>query len=115
MALQFIAEGARRGERALMITLDEPPAQVLRNAHSIGIDLQSAIDKGLVHLWYEPPQEIEIDRHFAQMETLVEHFKPQRAVIDSLSTYGSRSEERRVGKEWRPGSGAEGAKQKVVM
>src|SRR5437867_12108672 len=23
------------------------------------------------------------------METLVEHFKPQRAVIDSLSTYGS--------------------------
>jgi circadian clock protein KaiC len=30
MALQYIAEGARRGERGLMITLDEPPAQVLR-------------------------------------------------------------------------------------
>src|SRR5437899_1540819 len=89
MALQFIAEGARRGERSLMITLDEPPAQVLRNAQSIGIDLQSAIDKGLVHLWYEPPQEIEIDRHFAQIETIIEDFKPQRAVIDSLSTYGS--------------------------
>jgi len=89
MALQFIAEGARRGERSLMITLDEPPAQVFRNAHSIGIDLQAAIDKGLSHLWYEPPQEIEIDRHFAQIEALVEHFKPQRAVIDSLSTYGS--------------------------
>lgn len=89
MALQFVAEGARRGERSLMITLDEPPAQVLRNAHSIGIDLQSAIDKGLVHLWYEPPQEFEIDRHFAQIEAIVEDFKPQRAVIDSLSTYGS--------------------------
>jgi circadian clock protein KaiC len=89
MALQFIAEGTRRGERSLMITLDEPPAQVLRNAHSIGIDLRSAIDKGLVHLWYEPPQEIEIDRHFAQIEAIVEDFKPRRAVIDSLSTYGS--------------------------
>jgi len=89
MALQFVAEGARRGERSLMITLDEPPAQVLRNAHSIGIDLQSAIDKGLVHLWYEPPQEFEIDRHFAQIEAIVENFKPRRAVIDSLSTYGS--------------------------
>ena len=89
MALQYIAEGARRGERSLMITLDEPPAQVLRNAQSIGIDLQSAIDKGLVHLWYETPQEFEIDRHFAQIEAIVEHFKPQRAVIDSLSTYGS--------------------------
>jgi circadian clock protein KaiC len=89
MALQFIAEGARRGERGLMITLDEPPAQVLRNANSIGIDLQSLIDKRLVHLWYEPPQEMEIDRHFAQIEAVIGEFKPRRAVIDSLSTYGS--------------------------
>ena len=89
MALQYIAEGARRGERSLMITLDEPPGQVLRNAHSIGIDLQSFIDQGLVHLWYEPPQEMEIDRHFAQIEAIVETFKPRRTVIDSLSTYGS--------------------------
>lgn len=89
MALQYIAEGARRGERSLMITLDEPPGQVLRNAHSIGIDLQSFIDRGLVHLWYEPPQEMEIDRHFAQIEAIVETFKPRRTVIDSLSTYGS--------------------------
>ena len=78
MALQFVAEGARRGERSLMITLDEPPAQVLRNAQSIGIDLQSLIDRRL-----------EIDRHFAQIEAIVEDFKPQRVVIDSLSTYGS--------------------------
>ncbi|HET9489822.1 MAG TPA: hypothetical protein VFR64_08725 [Methylomirabilota bacterium] len=42
-----------------------------------------------MHLWYEPPQEIEIDRHFAQIETIVENFKPKRAVIDSLSTHGS--------------------------
>ncbi|PYN86674.1 MAG: hypothetical protein DMD89_37380 [Candidatus Rokuibacteriota bacterium] len=89
MALQFVAEGARRGERSLMITLDEPPAQVLRNAQSIGIDLQSLIDRRLAHLWYEPPQEFEIDRHFAQIEAIVEDFKPQRVVIDSLSTYGS--------------------------
>src|SRR5437899_2895331 len=89
MALQFIAEGARRGERSLMITLDEPPGQVLRNAQSIGIDLRSLIDRRLAHLWYEPPQEFEIDRHFAQIEAIVEDFKPQRVVIDSLSTYGS--------------------------
>src|SRR5437762_1836050 len=89
MALQFIADGARRGERSLMITTDVPPGQVLRNAQSIGIDLQSLIDRRLAHLWYEPPQEFEIDRHFAQIEAIVEDFKPQRVVIDSLSTYGS--------------------------
>jgi circadian clock protein KaiC len=89
MALQYLAEGARRGERGFMITLDEPPAQVVRNATSIGIDLQAAIDGGLIQLSFEPPQEIEIDRHFHQIEELVRTFKPQRAVIDSLSTYGS--------------------------
>jgi circadian clock protein KaiC len=89
MALHYLAEGARRGERGFMITLDEPPAQLVRNAAAIGIDLQAEIDRGLIRLWFEPPQEIEIDRHFAQIEEIVRTFRPQRAVIDSLSTYGS--------------------------
>ncbi|TMA93325.1 MAG: hypothetical protein E6J70_18015, partial [Deltaproteobacteria bacterium] len=89
MSLQYVAEGARLGERSLMLTLDEPPAQVLRNAASIGIDLQGAIDRGAVQLYYDPPQEIEIDRHFHRIECIVREFKPRRAVIDSLSTYGS--------------------------
>ena len=89
MALQYLAEGARRGERSVMLTLDEPKAQVLRNAATIGIDLTPAIDQGLVRLFYDRPQEIEIDRHFLQLEKLVKEFQPKRVVIDSLSTYGS--------------------------
>jgi len=89
MALQYIAEGARLGERSVMLTLDEPRAQVMRNAASIGIDLKPGIDQGLVQLVYDRPQEIEIDRHFLQLERIVKEFKPRRAVIDSLSTYGS--------------------------
>jgi circadian clock protein KaiC len=89
MALQYVAEGARRGERSVMLTLDEPPAQVLRNAASIGIDLKPAIEQGLVRLVYDRPQEIQIDRHFMQLEKIVKEFQPRRAVIDSLSTYGS--------------------------
>ncbi len=38
---------------------------------------------------YDPPQEIEIDRHFHDLERLVEEFKPTRVLFDSLSTYGS--------------------------
>ena len=89
MALQYIAEGARLGERSVMLTLDEPRAQVLRNAATLGIDLQPAIDRGLVQLVYDRPQEIEIDRHFLQLEKIVKEFQPRRVVIDSLSTYGS--------------------------
>lgn len=89
MALHYIAEGARRGERSLMLSLDEQVPQVLRNAASLGMDLQPAIDRGLVRIYYDPPQEIEVDYHFHKVEQIVQEFKPRRVVIDSLSTYGS--------------------------
>ena len=31
---------------------------------TIGIDLQPAIDQGIVRLQYDAPQEIEVDHHF---------------------------------------------------
>ncbi len=89
MGLQYLAEGARRGERSLMLTLDEQARQVIRNANSIGIDLQQMIDSGVVKVQYDTPQEIEIDRHFHDVEQLVETFRPTRVLFDSLSTYGS--------------------------
>jgi circadian clock protein KaiC len=89
MGLQYLAEGARRGERSLMISLDEQVAQIIRNAGTIGIDVRTEIDRGMTRLIYEPPQEIEVDVHFHRIERMVEEFKPKRVVIDSLSTYGS--------------------------
>ena len=89
MALQYLAEGARRDERSLMLSLDEQVPQILRNASSIGIDLQAEIDRGVVQIYYDPPQEIEVDHHFNKIEQIVQDFKPKRVVLDSLSTYGS--------------------------
>ncbi|HWH59152.1 MAG TPA: ATPase domain-containing protein [Terriglobales bacterium] len=89
MGLQFIAEGARRDERSLMLSLDEQVEQIERNAASIGIDLPELVKSGLVRVEYEPPQEIEVDVHFHHIEELVKEFKSKRVLIDSLSTYGS--------------------------
>jgi circadian clock protein KaiC len=89
MGLHFIAEGARRGERSLMLSLDEQRPQIFRNAKSIGIDLARFVDEGTVRVEYEPPQEIEVDQHFHHIEELVAEFRPQRVLIDSLSTYGT--------------------------
>jgi circadian clock protein KaiC len=89
MGLQYLAEGARLGQRGLMLSLDEPIPQIIRNANSIGIDLQGGIDSGLLRVQYDSPQEIEIDRHFHDLEALIEEFKPTRVLFDSLSTYGS--------------------------
>ncbi len=89
MGLHYLAEGARLGERSLMLSLDEPVRQIIRNANSVGIDLKKLIDGGLVRVQYDTPQEIEIDRHFHDIEQIMADFKPRRVLFDSLSTYGS--------------------------
>ncbi|HEX7381505.1 MAG TPA: ATPase domain-containing protein, partial [Nevskiaceae bacterium] len=89
MGCQYLAEGARHGERGLMLSLDEQVQQIMRNAASVGIDFGRDRERGLIRLIYEPPQEIEVDVHFHNIEAVVEEFKPKRVVIDSLSTYGS--------------------------
>jgi circadian clock protein KaiC len=89
MGLHYLAEGARLGQRSLMLSLDEPVPQILRNAKSIGIDLQPFIDSGMVRVQYDTPQEIEIDRHFHDIERVMADFRPTRVLFDSLSTYGS--------------------------
>ena len=88
MGLQYIAEGARRGERSLLLSLDEQVPQLLRNAASIGLDLQKEVDRGIIRMYYDSPQEIDVDYHFYTIERIVEEFKPKRVLIDSLSTYG---------------------------
>jgi KaiC/GvpD/RAD55 family RecA-like ATPase len=42
-----------------------------------------------MRLQYDAPQEMEIDRHFHDIEQIMEDFKPTRVLFDSLSTYGS--------------------------
>jgi circadian clock protein KaiC len=89
MGLHYLAEGARLGQRSLMLSLDEPVRQIIRNANSVGIDLKKFIDGGIVRVQYDTPQEIEIDRHFHDIGQIMDDFKPTRVLFDSLSTYGS--------------------------
>ncbi|MCA1602314.1 MAG: hypothetical protein LC776_11945 [Acidobacteria bacterium] len=51
MGLQYIAEGARRGERSLMLSLDEQVDQIIRNATSIGIDLRREVERSSPRGW----------------------------------------------------------------
>ena len=51
-----------------MVTLDESRIRCIRNAATIGIDLPREIGRGMIEVWYQSPQEMEIDRHFAELE-----------------------------------------------
>ena len=89
MALQYIAEGARRGERSLMLSLDEQVPQVLRNALTIGIDLQPQSISGSFGCNTTRRRKSRLISIFTASSGSWRSSSPKRVVIDSLSTYGS--------------------------
>ena len=90
LGTQILLEGAlKHNKRGLMISLDEHPAQIIRNAESIGLDLQSQIDEGTIHILFDSPQELNIDAHFAKIVRTIEQYDIQRMVIDGMTSYST--------------------------
>jgi circadian clock protein KaiC len=95
LALQFLIEGARRGERVLYVTLSETTDELQAVARSHGWTLDGiemfeltptaeALDPGaqytIVH-----PAEVELGERTWEVLKEVERVKPTRVVIDSLA------------------------------
>jgi circadian clock protein KaiC len=83
--LQFVAEGARNGEKSLVVSFEETPGQLRRNAASIGIDLTELEKKGLVQVLYTHPRNVQSNKHLTTLKERLEGVT--RVVIDSLSDY----------------------------
>jgi circadian clock protein KaiC len=73
----------------LLISLDEHPAQIVRNAETLGLNLGEQIENGTIHVLFESPQELDIDAHFAKIVELVEKHDIQRMVIDGMTSYST--------------------------
>jgi circadian clock protein KaiC len=59
LATQILREGSlRQKTRGLLISLDEHPAQIIRNAHTLGLDLEEQVKDGTIQILFESPQEI---------------------------------------------------------
>jgi len=90
LGTQLLREGAmKQNQRGMLVSLDEHPAQILRNALTLGLDLQAQVDAGDIHILFESPQELEIDAHFAKIVSLVEQYDIQRLVIDGMTSYST--------------------------
>lgn len=87
LGVQFLVDGAKQGKKCLLVTLDEHPAQIMRNAEGLNLDLQRYVDDGTVQVYYESPQEIELDVHFHNITRLMDEHKIERVLVDSLAAY----------------------------
>jgi circadian clock protein KaiC len=92
LALQFLLEGARRGEKGLYVTLSESASELRSVAESHGWDLDgielfeltadgaAAAEYTIFH-----PAEVELQETVGEVLAAVERVDPARVVFDSLS------------------------------
>ncbi|MCA1663204.1 MAG: AAA family ATPase, partial [Myxococcales bacterium] len=84
LSAHFAAAGAAAGERTLMYSFFEPARNVIERARRVGLELQPAIDQGLIEIEYHPPLELEADTMIARILERVRNNKVERLVVDSI-------------------------------
>ena len=87
LGVQFLTTAVLAGRRALLVTLDEHPRQLIRNAASLGFDLEGLVRQGSLFIHYESPLELELDVHFDRVTKLVEKEGIDCIVFDSVAVY----------------------------
>jgi circadian clock protein KaiC len=95
LAMQFLLEGVKRGERCLYVSLSETRAEIEKVARSHGWDLTDVQMAELIpseknlsadaQLTVFSPSEMELGETTEALITAVNKHRPQRLVIDSLS------------------------------
>ncbi|GAC1344655.1 MAG: circadian clock protein KaiC [Isosphaeraceae bacterium] len=85
MACHFADAACRRGERCLYFAFEESRSQAVRNARSIGLDLQQWIDRDLLVFHATRPTFHGLEMHLATMFRLIRNFRPRVVIVDPIS------------------------------
>ena len=85
LAAQFCDATCRRGERALYFAFEESEAEIVRNMSSVGINLQDAVDAGLLRFECFRPSVLGLEGHLFAMQRSVNEFDPSVVIMDPVS------------------------------
>jgi circadian clock protein KaiC len=85
MASSFLDAGLAAGERCLLLGFEEGREQFLRNAGSWGKDFAPALDGGRLHIESLYPEVHSLEEHLMRIKDLLDRFRPDRMVVDSLT------------------------------
>ena len=89
LAATFVDAACRSGERCLYFAFEESPNQLMRNLSSIGLDLRTWVDRGLLRFHAARPTLHGLEMHLATMHKQVREFRPGVVVIDPISNFTS--------------------------
>lgn len=85
MGLQFLLQGAKRGEGGLFVGLQETPAELVAKAKRLGLDLDAAIRRERIVLLHHSPVDLIADELSSRMIEAMTRLSPVRMVIDEIS------------------------------
>lgn len=85
LAASLIEATCKRGERALYVSFDEGAEEMIRNMSSVGIDLASHIESGLLHIYGAVTESKSAEEHLISLRTLIRQHQPQCMAVDPLS------------------------------
>jgi circadian clock protein KaiC len=94
-AANFAQAAARRGERTLFFSFEESPNQIIRNMHSIGLQMEPMVRRGLLRFHAARPSLYGLEMHLATMFKEIATFQPAVVIVDpitSLMDAGTESE-----------------------
>jgi circadian clock protein KaiC len=86
IALHFIVEGARRNEKGLFVSFEEPEAKLIQYGEGFGWDMRGFLDKGLIRIKYLALHSDNVDEQFLQVKDHLREIQPARFVIDSVTS-----------------------------
>jgi circadian clock protein KaiC len=85
IAACFVDAACRRGERALFFAFEESPQQIVRNARSIGTDLEPWVRKGLLQFHAARPTYGGIEQVLLLTHKHITSFQPSVVVVDPVT------------------------------
>jgi circadian clock protein KaiC len=95
IAASFANEHCNNNERCIYFAFEESPEQIMRNMHSIGMNLQKHVSNGLLKFYASRPTMYGLEMHLVIIYKMIKQFKPSAVVLDpitNLITVGNVSE-----------------------
>lgn len=85
MAAHFADSVCRKKEKCLYLAFEESQNQIIRNMHSIGLNLDQWTKQGRLAFHAARPTMYGIEMHLAIIHKLIEQVKPQAVVFDPIT------------------------------
>jgi len=85
LSASFANQVCNEGGRCIYFAFEESPEQIIRNMHSIGMNLEKHIAKGLLKFHASRPTLYGLEMHLVMIYKLIKQFKPAAIVLDPIS------------------------------